>query len=94
MSGIWLLYVAMTRPRDRLYVCGYEGKRAMPADCWYRQIEGALQPIAEKVAQAEGGDILRVTRAQSVEPDKDSGAAGDRIQALAAAGVGCGACAA
>ncbi|NOU05609.1 MAG: double-strand break repair helicase AddA, partial [Hyphomicrobiaceae bacterium] len=77
-----LLYVAMTRPRDRLYVCGYEGKRAMPAECWYRQIEAALVPLAEKIPQADGGDILRITSAQSADVDKDSGSQGDKIQAL------------
>ncbi len=30
-----LLYVAMTRAEDRLYVCGWHGKRAPPPDCWY-----------------------------------------------------------
>src|SRR5690606_25275446 len=30
-----LLYVAMTRARDRLYVTGFEGKKARKPECWY-----------------------------------------------------------
>ena len=31
-----LLYVALTRARDRLYVCGFENKRGLRAGSWYR----------------------------------------------------------
>jgi ATP-dependent helicase/nuclease subunit A len=40
-----LLYVAMTRPRDRLYIAGYVGKRKLPDDCWYSMIDKALGPL-------------------------------------------------
>src|SRR5262249_27267811 len=30
-----LLYVALTRARDRLYVCGYEGELGREEGCWY-----------------------------------------------------------
>jgi ATP-dependent helicase/nuclease subunit A len=40
-----LLYVAMTRPRDRLYIAGYVGKRKLPDDCWYSMIDTALGPL-------------------------------------------------
>ncbi|MEQ1671826.1 MAG: UvrD-helicase domain-containing protein, partial [Hyphomicrobium sp.] len=30
-----LLYVAMTRARDRLYIGGFEGKNGRAANCWY-----------------------------------------------------------
>jgi ATP-dependent helicase/nuclease subunit A len=30
-----LLYVAMTRPRDRLVIAGFEGKKGRPAGCWF-----------------------------------------------------------
>ncbi|MCF8481813.1 MAG: double-strand break repair helicase AddA [Rhodospirillum sp.] len=45
-----LLYVAMTRAADRLYVCGWETLRAPPEDCWYRFIEGAMGRIARPEA--------------------------------------------
>ncbi len=40
-----LLYVALTRARDRLYVAGFEGRGAPPPDCWYNLVrEGARRP--------------------------------------------------
>jgi ATP-dependent helicase/nuclease subunit A len=38
-----LLYVAMTRACDELYVCGYRGKREQMEDCWYNTMLTALQ---------------------------------------------------
>ena len=38
-----LLYVAMTRACDELYVCGYRGKREQMEDCWYNTMLAALQ---------------------------------------------------
>ncbi len=38
-----LLYVAMTRARDVLYVAGIRGERT-PKDCWYALVTGALVP--------------------------------------------------
>ena len=37
-----LLYVALTRAEDRLYVVGWPSRNAPPADCWYRLIEAGL----------------------------------------------------
>ena len=42
-----LLYVAMTRAEDRLYVAGYTQRENVPDDCWYAMVERALRPIAE-----------------------------------------------
>ena len=39
-----LLYVAMTRACDELYVCGYRGINKPPENCWYNLIEAALTP--------------------------------------------------
>lgn len=38
-----LLYVAMTRACDELYVCGYRGKQEPPETCWYNTIAEALK---------------------------------------------------
>ncbi len=38
-----LLYVAMTRACDELYVCGYRGKQDPPETCWYNTIAEALK---------------------------------------------------
>jgi ATP-dependent helicase/nuclease subunit A len=37
-----LLYVAMTRAADRLYICGSTGKD-LTEQCWYRRVESALK---------------------------------------------------
>jgi ATP-dependent helicase/nuclease subunit A len=50
-----LLYVAMTRARDVLYVCGIKGERT-PADTWYSVVEGALVP-ADAERDAETGQL-------------------------------------
>jgi ATP-dependent helicase/nuclease subunit A len=38
-----LLYVALTRAEDRLYICGHQGKREPSDDCWYRLVEEAMR---------------------------------------------------
>ncbi|KAF0097728.1 MAG: ATP-dependent exoDNAse beta subunit, partial [bacterium] len=40
-----LLYVAMTRAEDRLYVCGWHTQKAPPPACWYTLIRTALEPL-------------------------------------------------
>ena len=47
-----LLYVAMTRAEDRLYVCGWETRKAAAPHCWYHLIVAALRPICDWEADA------------------------------------------
>jgi ATP-dependent helicase/nuclease subunit A len=42
-----LLYVAMTRARDRLYVCGWQGLQKREDKCWYDLIKNGLGAIPE-----------------------------------------------
>ena len=63
-----LLYVAMTRARDRLYVTGFEGKRGRAADCWYNMISEGLEGIADEVTNDDGLVVLRLQSHQIVEP--------------------------
>lgn len=42
-----LLYVAMTRACDELYICGWKGEQNLSEDCWYRTVEDALGPRNE-----------------------------------------------
>ncbi len=37
-----LLYVALTRAEDRLYICGWEGQKGRQQDCWYNLIDTAF----------------------------------------------------
>jgi len=41
-----LLYVALTRAEDRLYVCGWQGRKEPGQGCWYRLVEEAMKDIA------------------------------------------------
>jgi ATP-dependent helicase/nuclease subunit A len=74
-----LLYVAMTRAEDRLYVCGVQGRNAPPDDCWYDLVRHGLDGVAEDVAfdfcrpAGEGlkGTGLRLANPQQAEPKSD-----------------------
>ncbi len=63
-----LLYVAMTRAEDRLYVTGWHTRRSEPEDCWYRMIEQGLAglPGAETVIFDFAPDASRVGRGGAV----------------------------
>jgi ATP-dependent helicase/nuclease subunit A len=59
-----LLYVALTRPRDRLYIAGYETANGrIEAGCWYEWIEAGLADRMQKVDESEG-PVFRMTTAQ------------------------------
>jgi ATP-dependent helicase/nuclease subunit A len=50
-----LLYVAMTRAEDCLYVCGAQTTGSLKEGCWYELIADALRPVLTPVA-GEGGE--------------------------------------
>jgi ATP-dependent helicase/nuclease subunit A len=50
-----LLYVAMTRARDRLYVCGWRGSKEPPAENWHALVDGALRAAGMGDEVADGG---------------------------------------
>jgi ATP-dependent helicase/nuclease subunit A len=62
-----LLYVAMTRARDRLYIAGFEGKNGRSAGCWYELIIGALGDTLEE-AESPGGTVRRRVAPQLAPP--------------------------
>ncbi|HEV2562936.1 MAG TPA: double-strand break repair helicase AddA [Rhizomicrobium sp.] len=53
-----LLYVALTRAKDRLYICGFENKRGVSAGSWYELMQKAAQSIG--VAVKRGDETLHV----------------------------------
>lgn len=65
-----LLYVAMTRARDCLYICGYEGKQGRKPRCWYDILHEALQAMSTPAQAVDGRDVLRLATPQTAEPDK------------------------
>ncbi|MDP2619218.1 MAG: double-strand break repair helicase AddA [Hyphomicrobiales bacterium] len=49
-----LLYVAMTRAEDCLYVCGAQATKTLPEGCWYELIANALRPVLTPLAGKSG----------------------------------------
>ncbi|MBT4738765.1 MAG: double-strand break repair helicase AddA, partial [Rhodospirillaceae bacterium] len=71
-----LLYVAMTRAEDRLYVCGWNTAKTAPQTCWYNLIQSALEPITDTLtdsflAQSGLGDgtVMRLSEDQTATPE-------------------------
>jgi ATP-dependent helicase/nuclease subunit A len=65
-----LLYVAMTRARDRLYIAGFEGKKGRAESCWYDAISEALLPVSSEIAIGDDRKIWRIESRQTAEPEK------------------------
>lgn len=59
-----LLYVAMTRARDRLYIAGFEGKKARKPECWYDLICDGLRGLTSQFEDEEGRIIHRLSSPQ------------------------------
>ncbi len=68
-----LLYVAITRARDRLYVCGWENKRGRSDGCWYDLMEAAMRVEADEIDLGFDEPALRINEAQTAEADSTSG---------------------
>jgi len=49
-----LLYVALTRARDRLYVCGFESKKGVKPGSWYQLAQTAAETLGVKVTRGDG----------------------------------------
>jgi len=67
-----LLYVAITRAEESVYVCGWETINGRKDGCWYDHIENALTQMSEvktiKVISGQYG--LRVEDVQVAKPDR------------------------
>jgi ATP-dependent helicase/nuclease subunit A len=75
-----LLYVALTRAEDRLIVCGWQGRRDVPAECWYRLVEdgfarlpGAVEAPFEGPSEPFGAQarLRRLACAQEAAPKQE-----------------------
>lgn len=61
-----LLYVALTRAEDRLYVCGWDTTRTRPEGCWFNLIAAAMERMEGVVTvESAAGDILRFLTPQT-----------------------------
>jgi ATP-dependent helicase/nuclease subunit A len=65
-----LLYVAMTRARDRLYVAGFAGRDGPQRDCWYDLIWAGLQGRVTEAVGVGGGKVWRLFAPQAETPDQ------------------------
>ena len=74
-----LLYVAMSRAEDRLYVCGWHGERKPPPECWYELVVNGLARLdnvsqftfQERGDDGWGGRGLRLVGEQGVPASGD-----------------------
>ncbi len=62
-----LLYVAMTRARDRLYVCGWQQGKELPADCWYSLVSEGLKELGQEASGVFGEPVFRYEVAATEE---------------------------
>ena len=53
-----LLYVALTRAEDRLYVCGWHGRQAPPEGNWYQFIRAGLKAAGGEVFKFDAGNLI------------------------------------
>ena len=78
-----LLYVALTRAKDRLYIAGFTGKRPPKETSWHDMVAQALEAIGTPAADPDGRARLIYTEPQTNEPD-GGGEAPDRVKASTA----------
>jgi ATP-dependent helicase/nuclease subunit A len=66
-----VLYVALTRPRDRLYICGFQTKvgRGREDGCWYDLVEAAMQSLGATSVRLGETTIHRLGSAPAVIVD-------------------------
>ena len=57
-----LLYVALTRARDRLYVCGFESKKGVKEGSWYELAQAAAETLGVKVTPRRRRDRAPMAR--------------------------------
>lgn len=60
-----LLYVAMTRAEDELYICGWKGSKAIQTNCWYELVRRAAE------AWTAQGNIKVLSSVQTVPVKKE-----------------------
>lgn len=63
-----LLYVALTRARDRLYVAGFEQKQGRAAGCWHNIVTESWAEEFTAITDGEGRTIHRREAPQTVPP--------------------------
>ena len=67
-----LLYVALTRARDRVYVGGFQNKRGVEKGAWYETIETGLEGRLTETRDQTGARVRQIVSAQTAEHDRAS----------------------
>jgi ATP-dependent helicase/nuclease subunit A len=66
-----LLYVALTRAKDRLYVCGFEGKNGVKPGSWYALAREAAEKIGVELVRGDATiRVLGEIADEAAEPAK------------------------
>lgn len=64
-----LLYVALTRARDRLYIAGFETRKGREQGCWYDAVETALADVLTEASDSAGRRVRRLEAPQLATPE-------------------------
>ncbi len=76
-----LLYVAMTRAEERLYISGYFNVKKPPENCWHKMITEALEPESKPHPDPleEFGSVLRYGKEMMLDaPETSSSSLSDK----------------
>ncbi len=60
-----LLYVALTRAEDQLIICGAEGRKATPENCWYNLVKRGFDKLPAETP-------LHYSVPQTAKPDREA----------------------
>ena len=73
-----LLYVALTRARERLYIAGFKGPQEIKSNCWYEMIRSGLADLARPVDPDQPqASVWRYTQEKEARQEKITPAASD-----------------
>ena len=68
-----LLYVAMTRAKERLVIAGTQGRNKIADGCWYQLIDDALREACVSEPADDGdGEVLRFRKGPPARSREDS----------------------
>lgn len=78
-----LLYVALTRARDRLIVCGCLNKRQSGPDpaSWYAAVDAAMRDLGVREDFAQDGGRLWVVESEQIDPPRAASAVVEQTSA-------------
>jgi ATP-dependent helicase/nuclease subunit A len=77
-----LLYVAMTRAQDWLFVTGHEGRQKRPSGCWYDLMREALAPAAQEIPLPWGETGWRIEADRMMDGKQETAPPAARVDAL------------